>query len=171
MSDPIIIDGTFIRTLFNGSAAIEAILPFPFQNLAQRHDVNNSGDVTASDALRVINELNARRFSDSVTKEGVDPLSVDSWPGTYFDTNGDGRFTAVDALQVINEMARISVGSGESEPVLQYLLRNPLPQQGPPSTDVPGTSTEVAPLVEFATTIQTPEAASAAAPVPADHVQ
>jgi hypothetical protein len=106
MGDPIVTENTFKRTVVNGDAMVDADLPFPFQNLAQRHDVSNEGEITVGDALRVINELSRRRFSDPETGQVIDPLSVEQWPGVYYDVDGNDRISALDALQIINEFAR-----------------------------------------------------------------
>ncbi len=94
---------TFIQTDFSSF----------WQNLAQASDINNDGEVTAGDALRVVNELARRSFSDSETAELVSPALVSVWPNIYFDQNGDGRATALDALRVINDLARVDLASGE----------------------------------------------------------
>lgn len=96
---------TFILTNIGGG----------WQNMAQPGDVNNSGDVTANDALVIINELASRAFSDRETRLLVDPAGVDPWPDFYFDQNGDGQVSALDALRVINQLARIDSGGGEAE--------------------------------------------------------
>jgi hypothetical protein len=53
----------------------------------------------------------------------MDPLSVENWPGAYFDHNGDDRATALDALRVINELARVDIDpeSSEGETVIAAL--------------------------------------------------
>ncbi|TWU58225.1 GEVED domain-containing protein [Rubripirellula reticaptiva] len=107
------IDGRFVRTIVdkNGTSLVSVETQQPWQNLVLVSDVNNSGDVSASDALRIINELGRREFSDGVTQDLDDPSTVLVWPDTYFDQNGDGRVTALDALRVINELARIRISS------------------------------------------------------------
>lgn len=80
----------------------------PWLNLAQSGDVNNDGEVTAGDALRVINELAIRQYSAADSGELVDPSSISIWPHLYLDENGDGTATALDALRIINEIARRS---------------------------------------------------------------
>ena len=65
-------------------------------NPLNRIDVDRSGEITASDALKVINRLSAQ----STTILPV-PGSSDSVTD-YFDVTGDGEATALDALQVIN---------------------------------------------------------------------
>lgn len=98
--------GTFIQTDFSSG----------WQNVAQPSDVNNSGDVTANDALIIINELSRRSFSDPSNSQLIDAADIDPWPGFYFDQNGDGQATALDALRVINEIARqVDQPSGEAE--------------------------------------------------------
>ncbi|MDF1842595.1 MAG: dockerin type I domain-containing protein [Rubripirellula sp.] len=80
-----------------------------FQNSPLIFDVNNNGTVTASDALRIINQL-AKRGAVSQ----LDP-EVEQPNGIFLDTNGDYRITAVDALRVINELSRRSGASAEPE--------------------------------------------------------
>jgi hypothetical protein len=41
-------------------------------------------------------------------------LTVDSWPGRYFDVSRDNRITTLDALQVLNFLALIGSGEGEA---------------------------------------------------------
>ncbi len=113
--EPQIIDGRFLRTVnhLTGNQTVRLDLPRAWQNPLQPSDVNADGTVTAGDALRIINELARRAYSDSITKNLNDPLTTMPWPGTYYDQNGDGRSTALDALRVINQLARISIGGGE----------------------------------------------------------
>jgi hypothetical protein len=129
MSDPVTRGGRFILTANNttvgGSESIEADLPHAWQNFLRAGDVNNDGNVTAGDALRIINELARRRYSDDGTQNLQDPLTVGSWPGVYYDQNGDDRATALDALRVINELARQSdSGSIEGETMLDSLMES-----------------------------------------------
>jgi hypothetical protein len=74
--------------------------------------VNNDGEVTAGDALRVINELGRRAFSDGESEQLNDPRTVADWPDLYYDQNRDDRVSALDALRIINELARVD-GEGE----------------------------------------------------------
>ncbi len=113
MGETFIVDGQFIRSAVRvpatgGSEALEIDLPHAWQNVIQVSDVNNSGDVTAGDALVIINELARRAFSDADDQFLVDPQSLSQWPGVYYDQNGDDKATALDALRVINELARIA---------------------------------------------------------------
>jgi hypothetical protein len=71
-----------------------------FQNPISRFDVNNNGDVTAGDALRVINQLAIRGGPADLNPESEQPNAV------FFDANGDYRISALDALVVINEVGR-----------------------------------------------------------------
>ncbi|MFK8112781.1 MAG: GEVED domain-containing protein [Rubripirellula sp.] len=77
-----------------------------WNNFLQSSDVNNNGEITALDALVIINELGAQGFSD---ENGVlvDPASVTNFPD-FYDQNNDLKVTALDALRVINELARFS---------------------------------------------------------------
>jgi hypothetical protein len=129
LSEPVTSGGRFMLTANNttvaGSESIEADLPHAWQNFLRAGDVNNDGNVTAGDALRIINELARRRFSDGDTPDLQDPLLVETWPNAYFDHNGDDRATALDALRVINDLARQSVsGSIEGETMLDSLMES-----------------------------------------------
>lgn len=86
-----------------------------WNNILHRSDINNDGQVTAGDALKIINELVARRFSDEADQSVVPISEVTNWPNLFFDQNSDNRITALDALQVINDIVRnnLSGGSGE----------------------------------------------------------
>jgi Dockerin type I domain len=108
MSDPVSTGSFLVTAVTTSGEKIEAQLPHAWQNLLRAGDVNNDGVVSASDALRIINELGRRDFSDSSTQALLDPLTVSSWPGVYFDHNGDDRVTALDALRVINDLTRIT---------------------------------------------------------------
>lgn len=57
-------------------------------------DVNADGNITASDALEVINELNATEVIDDALASVREAVDV----------NGDGELSAVDALRVINRL-------------------------------------------------------------------
>ena len=107
MTEPIR-NGSFIVTADNsvsgGGEAIEAQVPHPWQNILRAGDVNNSGTVTALDALQIINELGRREFSSAGTSVLADPSSLGTWPGVYFDHNGDDLVTAADANHVINDL-------------------------------------------------------------------
>ncbi len=127
LSDPITQDGEFLLTARNiagGNESLEAGFAHPWQNFLRSGDVNNDGSVSASDALRIINELGRRQFSDQGTQSLQDPLSIANWPGVYFDHNGDDRATSLDALRVINDLARagISGGSSEGEAIMAGLI-------------------------------------------------
>ena len=62
------------------------------QSVLDPADVNGDGQVTALDALNVINELNR------------DPDSLDVGEWSKYDVNRDGVVTASDALFVINRL-------------------------------------------------------------------
>jgi len=70
----------------------------PYQNGRMHLDVDNDGQTTPHDALRVINVLN-----------GATPTTV------FLDVNGDKHVTPLDALQVINALNRL----GGGEPVAE----------------------------------------------------
>jgi hypothetical protein len=97
----------------NPETTLHVAIPHPWQNLVSRSDVDNSGDVTANDALRIINELRNRIYSSRSTSQVADPLSLPNWPSTYFDVSGDDKITSIDALRVINILA---INGNASEP-------------------------------------------------------
>ncbi|SMP52665.1 Dockerin type I repeat-containing protein [Neorhodopirellula lusitana] len=76
-----------------------------FQNPGNHFDVDDSGLVTAQDALFVINTLNRARSSFVE----VETLSLPF--DRYVDVNGDDQVTALDALRVINALNRYSGSS------------------------------------------------------------
>ncbi|MEP0059032.1 dockerin type I domain-containing protein [Rhodopirellula bahusiensis] len=82
----------------------------PYHNDIEPHDVNGDNDVTALDALTIINYLNTY---------GPGPVGFGD-PGFGYDVNGDGFVTALDALLVINHLNQIltpagTVNNGEEE--------------------------------------------------------
>ena len=81
-----------------------------YQNPLLRADVNGDGQVSAIDALRVINFLN-RNLNGNATSVPVSDIG--SAPPDYLDVNGNGSVSAGDALVVINELATLNNGSGE----------------------------------------------------------
>ncbi len=110
LTDPAQINDRFIQTATNSDTGeiVQVEQPDHWRNFLRAGDVNNDGAVTARDALRIINELGRRNFSDDETQTLVDAATLTPWPDVYFDHNGDGRVSALDALRVINELARIS---------------------------------------------------------------
>ncbi len=97
------------------------------QNLAKPQDSNDDGQVTALDALVVINAINRTM--------GGAPL-VD--PNAYsMDVSGDGVLTPLDALLIINllnQPAGTSAGEGEGQ-ANQMLLDQELPYTSGPDSD------------------------------------
>jgi hypothetical protein len=95
------------------------------QNPDLNADVNNDGEVSALDALLIINHLN--RFSsfpagytptvdeDLVVTQGDNGQPSGSEPGRFYDVSGDLRISSLDALQVINELNRRD--NNQSEPL------------------------------------------------------
>ncbi|TWT84610.1 Bifunctional hemolysin/adenylate cyclase precursor [Planctomycetes bacterium CA13] len=120
MSDPVRENGKFYLTAANvngGGETIEVQHVHVWHNFLRPGDVNNDGNVTAIDALRVINELTQRDFSDGNTQKLSEAIEVNGWPNAYLDLNADGRATALDALLVINDLVlqKIAGESGEGE--------------------------------------------------------
>lgn len=79
------------------------LLASDWQNAIRPADVNSSGDVSALDALVIINELNRRSFSDDA---GVLEQREGNNAAPFFDVNEDELVTVLDALLVINLLNR-----------------------------------------------------------------
>ena len=86
------------RHLFEQLEARHLLAASPFgTNPLQPLDVTRDGQVTALDALRVINALNR---ADSGVADPANNV------GSFIDVSGDGEGTALDALRVINALNR-----------------------------------------------------------------
>ena len=81
-----------------------SLIPIPWSNPSNRYDVNGDGEVTARDALIVINAIGRHG--------GPGPVSEFPWAGFYLDVSQDGIVSALDALLVINQLARGVPGGG-----------------------------------------------------------
>lgn len=78
-------------------------------------DVNNSGGVTAIDALQILNQLNRRDLMvGSSGLVAAATLGAD-FPGKFYDTNRDLLLTPVDALRVINFLAKSNAPNSEQQ--------------------------------------------------------
>lgn len=89
-----------------------------FWNINKPTDVNADGQVTAMDALRIINELNTKGARDlSTGGAAVAPSGGEESQGPntqgYLDVNNDNFVSAMDVLQVINRLNNPSAGEGE----------------------------------------------------------
>jgi hypothetical protein len=90
------------------TAGFQAINNDSPTNLLQPSDVTGDGEVSALDALRVINTLNAAGASEiNIGNEALEE-------GNYYDVNGDGKVTSLDALRVINTLSGPSSGNSEA---------------------------------------------------------
>ena len=102
-------------------------------NDAMPADTNLDGEVTALDALLVINNLDSGIISSEPSGD-----SLASGEIQLTDVNADGVVTTMDALAVLNEISR--VGSPEGESPLWYSEKVTLPPQ--PVVDRSGSSRE-----------------------------
>ncbi len=85
-------------------------------NYYNPYDVNNDYQITASDALAVINRLSV----DQAASEGELSSSLDGTRVTTFaDVNADGRVSPADALGVINALSR---GEAVEDPLIELYL-------------------------------------------------
>ena len=98
-------DGRVVRRLENEGLQLDLVGPSDLTNPLDVADVDASGSLTAVDALNVINELAARRYSidGSGDLQPIDTLTISGVD--FFDVSGDGSITSLDALLVINQMA------------------------------------------------------------------
>ncbi|TWT91818.1 Dockerin type I repeat protein [Neorhodopirellula pilleata] len=106
-----------VSYLIESSAGEETLVRSGFLNLLNPNDVNADGQVTAVDALRVINRLNSLDQTDGGND---DPSTTASQPMSFEDVNGDGSISAVDALRVINHLNAQDGRAGstaQSEPI------------------------------------------------------
>ncbi len=120
MIDPVIVNGKFVLVAKNllGGETMLAELTDVWRNFLLAGDINNSGDITAGDALEIVYELNQRLYSDPATGSLRDPQSVMHWPGMYLDRSGDDAVTALDALMVINDLYQQTFSAkSESSPL------------------------------------------------------
>lgn len=122
---PTLEDGVVTGRLVGDGIEVIVATERPWQNFLLPADVNASGNVTASDALTVINWINASSSSDLPTPESIDDLL-----SRFVDVSGDGQVTAIDALQVINYLNEISPsgepGSAVSESPSTDFIASPL---------------------------------------------
>jgi hypothetical protein len=75
-----------------------------WQNPVRPKDVTGEGDVTALDALVVINYINGHSGDLSVPASDVPP--------PYYDVDGNGLVTAGDVLLIINQLNNAAAGGG-----------------------------------------------------------
>lgn len=78
----------------------------PWTNPLDPHDATGDGEITARDALVIINQISRDHVKGliSVAPPILGPAGVGK--SFHFDTTGDGRITALDALRSINHMAK-----------------------------------------------------------------
>ncbi len=79
-------------------------------------DANRDGQVSALDALVIINELSRQRDRFSGPEAGQAIVGSTSHVIDHYDTNRDGKVSALDALQIMNQLGRrpiVSAGEGE----------------------------------------------------------
>lgn len=88
----------------------------PFHNELMPEDVNEDGQISALDALTVINEMNRQSpGSFAVDVSPLDGQTEQRGRGRMTDVNNDGRDTALDALMVINRLNRDRGGIGDHD--------------------------------------------------------
>lgn len=107
-------DGSLYYLARNAGQVLRVTFPtdpaHPWHNAANSLDVNPDGKIRASDALTVINEINAG---------GARPLAPPtpgSSPPPFLDVSADNWVTPLDALIVINYINAYPPGEGEAMP-------------------------------------------------------
>ncbi|MEM6365237.1 MAG: dockerin type I domain-containing protein, partial [Planctomycetota bacterium] len=112
---PVMTDGYATHVLTGGTSSTQTTLKLfgaaTWTNPIDAPDVDFSGEVTALDALLVINRINS---GDVVLDDSIDEIMSSGEPLHLLDVNQDGRITALDALRVINEMNRRDASARES---------------------------------------------------------
>lgn len=96
---PTWVDGRRLHHVVADQAMVELSNENGWLNPLNRYDINRSGDVTALDALRVINLLATLDRTDLT----IDNVSV--WDAEYVDSSDDQIVSPLDALLVINHLA------------------------------------------------------------------
>jgi uncharacterized delta-60 repeat protein len=85
--------------------------PSPWQNPADRFDVNDDQVVVPLDVLRIVNELNEPTVANS---QGKLPATRPEG-ALYFDVDGNGFITPLDALGIINFLNSSGGSEGEGD--------------------------------------------------------
>ncbi|MGB7326275.1 MAG: dockerin type I domain-containing protein [Rubripirellula sp.] len=107
--DPVEVSVVGGQSDFVAAAAVR--IDSPRHNVALAEDANQDGNVTASDALVIINDL---------TRGGPRTLPAGDSAGFDVDVNNDGTVSALDALLVINAISR-NRNSGDGEQVADQM--------------------------------------------------
>ncbi|MEM6779013.1 MAG: Ig-like domain-containing protein [Planctomycetota bacterium] len=84
-------------------------------NEANVYDVNNDGDVSALDALLVINAIN--RGIGDLDLSSSTRVQATFGTDSFYDVDGNATVSAIDALRVINELNRAQLTTPSTEPV------------------------------------------------------
>ncbi|WP_182867963.1 dockerin type I domain-containing protein [Rhodopirellula sp. JC639] len=87
-----------------------------FHNELMPEDVNQDGQVSARDALTVINEMSRQTQGPGTADGRSNQQSDQRGPGRMTDVNNDGRDSALDALMVINRLGRDNANLGNRNP-------------------------------------------------------
>jgi hypothetical protein len=112
-------DGIYRRSYQVDNADFDVAGPIEWQNPVMKLDVDGNDQITAGDALLIINELLVARFTDLDGRLLIEGFTHEH-PGVdwnefrFFDTSGNGYVTAIDALRVINQLYRQSENSSQA---------------------------------------------------------
>lgn len=93
-----------LGTLINAIATVDPDLPW--HNVKSKLDVNGDDQVTARDALNVINHLGKYGWGDHEQVEAAIAKSTVVYDHLFVDTNDDGVHSTFDALLIIQALGR-----------------------------------------------------------------
>lgn len=107
---PQLTSSEFLHVLIHSNKKIEIRNDRAFHNPYIATDINFSGEVSAIDALLIINRIN-----NAAPQQPNTPVSAaELLDFQYFDANGDSFVTAIDVLLVINQLNLQANGESES---------------------------------------------------------
>ncbi len=89
---------------------INIVKQYPWHNVAQNTDVDNDGEVTATDVIAIINHINAG-LPDPIS--GSTPIGL---PSGFLDVDGDNVISASDVIAVIN-----AINAALPQPAAKFL--------------------------------------------------
>ncbi|MGI9469529.1 MAG: dockerin type I domain-containing protein, partial [Rubripirellula sp.] len=104
---PEMVGGQFAQVIVSEGGMLRVLSERPWQNVIQPVDPNHDGEVTALDALVILNHLGVY---GSFLPEA--PTLAD-FRGLFLDVSGDGHATPLDSLLVLNQIASTDNSEGE----------------------------------------------------------
>lgn len=124
-----IVDDTLQYVVTDGEIALK-IRGTQWTNPLDRFDTNNSGHVTALDALVILNQLRRGDATVDGTAKLVDPTTLATLPDKFYDVSGEGSLSPIDALQILNFLNR-NRASGEAFLAVPVVYWDPWDEEEP----------------------------------------